>query len=244
MFKEYSKEMAEEIVKAIWDIEIKQMDEKYTIVITREVEDRDGEVVRINWIDTSNYLKNPVVLQDHSYKVEDIIWKTISLSVSWDSLTAEFVFSNTEYGILAKELYEGWFLKTSSIWFIPLERDSTNRSIITKSELLEWSLVAVPCNPEALSLDWKALYQKWLNAWLLKEFKENEIEDKLDLEKELKEVKTELLEIKNILNILANDNAERKQFELDNQKQEQMKKQAQELVKGLSAYLYEAKKSA
>jgi len=52
------------------------------------------------------------------------------------------------------------------------------------------------------------------------------------------------LEIKNILNILANDNAERKQFELDNQKQEQMKKQAQELVKGLSAYLYEAKKSA
>lgn len=245
MFKEYSQEMAENIIKAIWNIEVKQMEDKYSMTITSEVEDRDWEVVRISWIDFSNYLKNPVVLQDHSYKVEDIVWKTISLKKDWQNLIAEFVFTNTEYWVLAKELYDNGFLKTSSIWFIPLERDATNRSIITKCELLEWSLVAVPCNPEALSMDWKALYQKWVEAWILKDFQEEkkQEENKLNLESELKFVKDELSEIKTILKNLANDNAELKQFELDKQNQEQMKKQAQELVKGLSAFLCEAKKS-
>ena len=251
MFKEYSKEMAENIIKAIWNIELKQMDDKYSIIITSEVEDRDWEVIRINWIDFTNYLKNPVVLQDHSYKVEDIIWKTISLKKDWLNLIAEFVFSNTEYWILAKELYDNWFLKTSSVWFIILERDVTNRSIITKCELLEWSLVAVPCNPEALSLDWKALYKKWLEAWILKEFKEdkeekgeNQKENNFNLESEVKALKDELSEVKSILKTLANDTAEVKQLGLDKQNQEQVKKQAQELVKGLSAFLCEAKKSA
>ena len=209
MFKEYSKEIAEKILKDIWFIEVKQMEDKYSMIITSEVEDRDWEVVKINWIDTTNYIKNPVVLQDHSYKVEDVIWKTISIKKSWNNLLAEFVFANTEYWILAKELYDNWFLKTASIWFIVNERDPNNRNIITKSELLEWSLVAVPCNPEALSLDWKALFQKGLEAWILKEevIEDNQEENKLDLEKELKEVKNELLEIKTLLKNLADDKA-------------------------------------
>lgn len=75
-------------------------------------------------------------------------------------MIAEWVWADTENAQLAKQLYDGGFLKTSSIGFIPLQRDESDRSIITKWELLEWSLVAVPCNPGALSMDGKALYQK------------------------------------------------------------------------------------
>jgi hypothetical protein len=51
-------------------------------------------------------MSNPVVLQDHSYKVENIIGKTLSLRVEGNSLVADFVFADTEHGRLAKELYD------------------------------------------------------------------------------------------------------------------------------------------
>jgi phage head maturation protease len=53
-------------------------------------------------------------------------------------------------------------VKTVSIGFIPKQRSSNDRTIITKSEMLEFSFVAVPANPEALSLDGK-IYQKCLD---------------------------------------------------------------------------------
>lgn len=249
---EYSKELAENIIKTIQNnVEIKQVWETYSMVVTTEVEDRDWEVVKISWIDYSNYMSNPVVLQDHSYKVENIIGKTLSLRVEGNSLVADFVFADTEHGRLAKELYDNWFLKTSSIWFIVYQRDENNRDIITKCELLEWSLVAVPCNPKALSLDWKSfeLFQKGVDAGLLKSVDDSEMEK--DKEEELEEidVKTQLSQlwekldgIYSILKTLADDNAELKQVYLETKKQEEFKKQAQELTKALSGYLCEVKK--
>ena len=43
-------------------------------------------------------------------------------------------------------------LKAVSIGFIPKERDENNPAIITKSEMLELSVVPVPANPNALAL--------------------------------------------------------------------------------------------
>ena len=57
-------------------------------------------------------------------------------------------------------------VKTVSVWFIPKSRDESNKRIITNAELLELSFVAVPCNPNALSLDQKSLLEEY---WLLKE---------------------------------------------------------------------------
>ena len=57
-------------------------------------------------------------------------------------------------------------VKTVSVWFIPKSRDESNKRIITNAELLELSFVAVPCNPNALSLDQKSLLEEF---WLLKE---------------------------------------------------------------------------
>lgn len=44
-------------------------------------------------------------------------------------------------------------LKAVSVGFIVKERDPANFSIITQAELLEVSFVAVPANPNAISLD-------------------------------------------------------------------------------------------
>lgn len=154
MFLQYTKELAEELAKAIESVEVKAVESQVSrMIISEEKADRDGETVILAGGDFVNYKKNPVVLMDHSYSVESIIGKTVSISVEGKKLIAEWVWAETEEAMLAKQLYDGGFLKTSSIGFIALQRSETDRSIITKWELLEWSLVAVPCNPNALSLD-------------------------------------------------------------------------------------------
>lgn len=143
----------------------------FKVVVTTEWVDRDGEIIKADWIDFANYMKNPVVLIDHSYKIESIVWKTLKIyQENWVTI-AEWVFAKgIEKAELIRELYNQWFVKTVSIWFIPKQRSSNDRTIITKSEMLEFSFVAVPANPEALSLDGK-VYQKCLDLWLIKEEK-------------------------------------------------------------------------
>jgi len=58
-------------------------------------------------------------------------------------------------GILAKQLYQEGMLKAVSVGFIVLKRNETDYRIIEKAELLEVSFVAVPCNPNAISMDGK-----------------------------------------------------------------------------------------
>jgi len=46
-------------------------------------------------------------------------------------------------------------LKSVSVGFIPTKRNDEDYKIIEKAELLEVSFVAVPCNPNAISMDQK-----------------------------------------------------------------------------------------
>lgn len=144
---------------------------KFKVVVTTEWTDRDGEIIKADWIDFKNYMKNPVVLVDHSYKIESIVWKTLKIYQDGKKTIAEWVFAKgVEKAELIRTLYNQWFIKTVSIWFIPLRRDDEDRTIISKSEMLEFSFVAVPANPEALSLDGK-VYQKCIDLWIIKEEK-------------------------------------------------------------------------
>lgn len=141
----------------------------FKVVVTTEWIDRDGEVIKADWIDFSNYMKNPVVLIDHSYKIESIVWKTLRIYQENGVTIAEWVFAKgIENAELIRELYNQWFVKTVSIGFIPKQRSGNDRTVITKSEMLEFSFVAVPANPEALSLDGKT-YQKCIDLWIIKE---------------------------------------------------------------------------
>ena len=161
-------------------------------------------------MDLKNYKKNPVVLLDHSYKVENIVAKTTKLTMEDNTLVADFVFIDTENGKLAQKLYEAGLLKASSIGFMAKQRDQNDFSKIIKSELLEWSLVAVPANAEALSLDAKVMEEAISKGFIQKQ-EVNEMQD----------IKNELAEIKSILLALKTDDKEVK--EIDNKKEKVLK---------------------
>lgn len=125
----------------------------FEMIINTATVDRSGEVVLPEGAMIENYLKNPVVLAFHDY-YNFPVGKTTSLELTPAGWLAKGVFAPTGAGQTARKLFENGFLKTASVGFIPLER-STQKNVITKWELLEWSFVPVPCNPDALSLSQK-----------------------------------------------------------------------------------------
>jgi len=154
--------------------EIKVMaDEEKTIVarISTISVDGDADIVLPNGADLTRFIKNPVIHADHSYKVEDVIGKAIEIGVDEVGIVAKIKFADTPRANDAWQLVKGGFVKANSIGFIIKEAvykgsaefnglvnkmglkvaDTCSR-IITKFELLESSIVSVPCNPDALMM--------------------------------------------------------------------------------------------
>lgn len=70
----YTKELAEQLTKAIEAVEIKAVDTEVSrMIISEEKADRDGETVILAGGDFKNYKKSPVVLIDHEYEIECIV---------------------------------------------------------------------------------------------------------------------------------------------------------------------------
>ena len=206
----YTKELAQELKTALEGIELKADEDKdwmFDVVATTEDTDRDNEVIKVNWWDTKNWEKSPVILANHSYIIENIIWKGIKFYTSNGVKRMKWVFSKSNpLWILARNLYNEGMLKTVSVGFIPTKRNEQDHKIIEKAELLEVSFVAVPCNPNALSLDWK-LYKEAIAKGFIKEVKEEVIEEKVE-KTEIEIVREELAEIKSILKTLADNKVE------------------------------------
>lgn len=241
--KEYTEKMIKKFKNIFKNIEIKTNWDVYTMQITKEVEDRDWEIVSVEWIDINEYLKNPVVLLNHNNNVEDIVWKTIEIKKQNNTILAKFIFADTEKAKLAKELYDWWYLKASSIWFRVLERSLENPNIINKSELYEWSLVWVGANQEALSLDQKKL-DKAIKFWLIKEDKDIDKLDKLDNIKEIgDEIKLLREDVKFIMNeIKTLKKADDKAISSDDKKLLEQKELLQNINKATSKALHYFKK--
>ena len=138
---------------------------RFRVVASTEDSDRSWEIIKADWWDYKNFMKNPVIIANHVYKIENIVGKATSIYVMDNQLIIEWVFSeaNPLWKLLA-DLYDEGMVKTVSVWFIPKSRDESNKRIITSAELLELSFVAVPCNPNALSLDQKQLLEE---NWML-----------------------------------------------------------------------------
>ncbi len=123
-------------------------DNRFHFVFSTATEDRHGDIVEQNF-DVKAFKKNPVLLDSHRYEsIEHILGRVIKISQS-EHLEGdvEFALDNPK-GLLAYKMTEAGFINTTSIGFIPLEFGEDGS--ITKSELLEVSLVSVPANPEAL----------------------------------------------------------------------------------------------
>lgn len=157
--KQYTKEIAQALVKRIGEIKISVMTEEngvFEVIATTEDIDRHGETIKIDGWDLQNYLKNPIILFGHSYnELEDIIGRATDVRFDGTSMIVKGTFASAEANPKAQQLrklYEEGIVKTVSVGFIPLERDPYNPSVITRAELLELSFVPVPANPEALDV--------------------------------------------------------------------------------------------
>jgi HK97 family phage prohead protease len=135
-----------------YQTESKKVDElTFEALITSSAEDRQGEVVVPGGISLENFQRNPVVLYGHDYSGLPVA-KATSLTLEPSGIAARFSFP--ENGVYDKadtvrKLWGAGFLNAVSIGFIPLERSEDGRTI-TKCELLEFSIVPVPANQEAL----------------------------------------------------------------------------------------------
>ncbi len=162
-----TEEKINELKNLISSFDIKEVKQGRTfrVVASTEDSDRSWEIIKAAWWDYSNFMKNPVIIANHVYKIENIVGKATDIYVKDNQLIIEWIFSEANpLGKLLADLYDEGMVKTVSVWFIPKGRDDGNKRIITNAELLELSFVAVPCNPNALSLDQKALLEE---NWML-----------------------------------------------------------------------------
>jgi hypothetical protein len=136
--------------------------------ISTNIKDRDGEQLVPDGVKLENYRKNPIVLYGHDYRSVPI-GKNIWIKKEGNGLKAKTVFAKSEF---ADQIYKAYtddiegtgpLLKGWSVGFIPIkwdepkEKDEEKKAdlpkrIYTKWELLEYSAVAIPSCPEALTL--------------------------------------------------------------------------------------------
>lgn len=249
----YTKELAEELKKAIGNIEMKAEDEGNTfkVVATTQDVDRDGEQIKVNWWDTENYFKNPVILANHRYVVENIVGKGTAFYKSKWVMVLEWVFSKTNpLAILINNLYNEGMLKAVSVGFIPKRRNQQDPSIVEEAELLETSFVAIGCNPNAISLD-KKLYDEAVAKGIIKEIKEEEkevVETPKEEEKEvvkeytIKDVMEAISWIKSDINELKAKSVTDDNVDEEAKKLLEKKEIVQSIVRGLNNGLSNFKK--
>ena len=148
-----------EVLKRVFDSEIKGIDEKektITAYVSTDARDRMDESVSPDGVDLSRYRKNPVVLWAHDYSTPPI-GKSVWIKKDGNGLISKMQFADTPFAQEIFSLYKGGFMKAFSIGFIPKETEQGDgekkpRWTYKKSELLEYSAVPVPANPEALMM--------------------------------------------------------------------------------------------
>ena len=147
--------MEKQTIHKIFNAKVKDLGEgKLEAIISTDDIDRHGEIVDINGIDIKNYEKNPVVMWAHDYSLPPI-GKTLSLTKEKIGkkmvlkTVMEFATGVSDLEREVYNLYKGGFMNAFSIGFIPLDEEENT---YTKSELLEYSAVPIPANPNALLL--------------------------------------------------------------------------------------------
>lgn len=249
--KTLCKALPEKDVKATEDIPAEAY---FKFKVSSEAVDRDGEIVKANGIDFKWYKKNPIVLLNHWYSVENIIGKCTKIWQEGTDTFAEGYFSQTNpKAKLVQDLYNEKMVNVVSIWFIVKERDPNDRKIITKSELLEFSICAVQSNRDAERTDdQKALLKKGIEAGLImdenqtdkKELAKNKENANMEIQiKELSnkfealqnEVTKELKGLVWLVKSLVDDKTTEEKKALEEAKK--LKTSVQGLAKGASAYL-------
>jgi len=140
-------------------------DELIRFTITTNALDREKDIVAIDGWDLANFEKNPVVLWGHGND-EPPIGRAMRTYREGDALKSEVKFVPADvpiYGPRAegiRQMCRRGFLHATSVGFRPLEfriaedRDDGESWFppidFLRQELMEFSVVSIPANPEAL----------------------------------------------------------------------------------------------
>jgi HK97 family phage prohead protease len=129
----------------------------FDMVISTEAVDRDSDTLRAAGWSLASYRTNPVVQWAHDHSIPAI---ARSVKTTVDRTTKALLGKPKfpEPGIhpladMVHDLLRGKFLNAASVGFLPMEyeRDEERGGYnFSKQELLEFSIVNVPANPEAL----------------------------------------------------------------------------------------------
>ena len=140
--------------------EIDDADRSFLAVASTESVDRDGDTIRADGWDLSNFLRNPVVPWAHDYRSPPVARAT-EVRVEGGRLifrpkfpTAdEYPFADTVW-----KLYRGGFLNAFSVGFSPIRFEIEDRGErgmgrnYLEQELWEISACVVPSNPDAVAV--------------------------------------------------------------------------------------------
>jgi HK97 family phage prohead protease len=189
--------------------------------ISTDAVDRMGEVLDPTGVDLKHYKQNPVVLWAHDYSTPPIA-KAQWVKRDGNVILSKLKFAPTPFAQEIKVLYELGFMSTFSVGFIPkkwVDGDGAKNPArkYTEWELLEYSAVPVPANPEALALahskglintpELKALIQEPL----MQEFNNEEKEIVKEVAKEVNPLDEVMAENKNLqaqIDALEKENGE------------------------------------
>lgn len=152
-----NKEIEKKKIYKEMNVEVKEIegeDRTLEFTITTETKDRDKDTISSDgWI-LDNFLKNPVVLWAHKYD-QPAVGKALEVRKDGNGLKSRVEFATADIYPFADQvykLYKNGYMKAVSVGFIPIEWEENKEGgyNFKKQELLEFSLVPVPANPEAL----------------------------------------------------------------------------------------------
>ena len=117
--------------------------------------DRGGDVINQDGWKLANYKKNPVILWGHDQRIPPI-GRAVKIGKRDGTLSAKIEFATAEQHPFAETVYQlvkAGFVNAGSVGFIPLEwkwNEERGGFDFEEQELIEYSIVGVPMNAEAL----------------------------------------------------------------------------------------------
>ncbi len=147
-------------VRREFDTEVKVLDDSRSVdfTISTASVDRYGDTVSVDGWKLSNFRKNGVVLWMHDNTMLPV-GKALDTRIEGGKLKSRVEFTPpgmARFNDTVFDMIKGGFLSATSVGFIPLKYafvDDPERRFgidFQEQELLEFSIVTVPANPEAL----------------------------------------------------------------------------------------------
>ncbi len=128
-------------------------------VLSTGTADRMNDTIDPTGWRLENYRKNPVLLLNHD-KRSLPIGRAVDVSVQGNKLVGAYQFATADEYPVADTVFRlvlGGYMPGGSVGFMPIKyvfNEETNGIDFKEQELLEFSAVTVPCNPDAVALSY------------------------------------------------------------------------------------------